>query len=749
MNQGLIRFELKKMSMIIIAFLFLSSIYAQGPTNWYFGQKAAINFNVGSAITFVSGSQMSTPEGCAVYEDSPQSVVFYSNGEKIWDAITGNIIPNGNNLNGSINSCQSSIFYHTTLSDTVYLFTTDAYNGKNGLCYNVFQAKSGKMTLVSKNNTLLSSSTERMTLTNHCNEKAMWLISHEWNSDAFYCYVIGADSLETKPHISHIGSVHNGNPLNAKGCIKTSRDGSKIALAKMAAGTVELFHFDNVHGGVTDPILLTGMANAYGIEFSPDGNVLYVSTVSGQIIQFNINVWNQTSIMNSKHVVSSQAKLLGSLQMGPDLMIYVAQDNDYYLGRIEIPNSMGASCIYNPTAVYLNGHKGEAGLPQLFYRKVGFTFNVPIVCLGDTSFFYLNGDSTKLDSVKWYFGDKPILDSSFLFSPYYIFNKIGNYNIKLFIYHCDTVDSIESISGVVGPPTANLGPDTSFCSNDSKILNGGQANNYMWDDSSTNATRVITSPGIYWIKVSNKCGEDYDTIEVLNIFPNPIAQLPPDTTICEGDSVILDAGNDSLKNTWQGTTDSRFYTAKTEGSYQLLIIDTNNCTATDLFNLGIDEKPYIDLGPDTTICIGFTLLFNGSSKGHYLWQDGSIDTSLLVDKAGIYYASVQNQCGIVSDSCEVFYEDCRQVIWVPNAFTPNNDGVNDVFKPYIENVNEYHLYIYNRWGQLLFQTQDINEGWDGDFNANKSPDDSYTWRIDYTNFDGDSFNKYGFLILYR
>ena len=739
--------KLGKTIMLLIALFVSFSALAQGPKSWFFGQKAGILFNGGATVTFLNGSQMSTPEGCAVYEDSPMTPTFYTNGEKIWGA--GGVINNGNNLFGSMNSCQSSLFYHTTQSDTVYLFTTDAHNGSHGLCYNVFRRVNGSLKLVSKNNSLLSSGTERMTLANHCDEKSMWLVTHQWNSDAFYSYKINEDSLDVTPIISHTGSTHNGNSLNAKGCMKISIDGTKLALAKMKAGVVELFHFDNIHGLVGDPILLTGIANPYGIEFSPTGNILYVSTVSGQLIQFDVSVWNQSSITGSKYIVSSQAKLFGSLQLASDYMIYLAQDNDLYLSRIELPNSMGSSCIYNPTAVYLNGHKSEAGLPQVYYRKTGFDFKIPIVCLGDTSFFTIDGDTARLDSVKWYIGFNPILDTSYMFEPYHVFDAVGNYKIKLFLYHCDTVDTIVKYAGVVGPPIASLGPDTSFCANETKILDGGNATNYLWDNGSTDSTRTISNQGIYWVKISNSCGESYDTIEILNIFDPPIVIVPADTAICTGDSIILDAGTDSLISIWQGNDTGRYYTAKVEGYYQLEQIDSNGCKALEGFTLNIDEFPHIDLGPDTTICIGFDLLFNGSSQGHYLWQDGSTDTSYRVTDPGVYYVSVRNACDEVWDSCEVFYEDCRQVIWVPNAFTPNEDGVNDIFKPYLENVNAYHLYIFDRWGELIFESQNINQGWNGYYKGKKAAVDSYTWRIDYINFDGEHFNQYGYVILYR
>jgi len=311
------------------------------------------------------------------------------------------------------------------------------------------------------------------------------------------------------------------------------------------------------------------------------------------------------------------------------------------------------------------------------------------------------------------------------------------------------VDTLSSFAGIVGPPTADLGPDTSFCSNEVKVLDGGRSSDYLWDDGSTDTTRTVNAPGIYWLRLSNSCGEDYDTVEVLNIFPSPIVTLRPDTTLCDGDSLILDAGNDSLISIWQYNDTARFFIAKAAGLINLEKIDTNDCKASESFTLGIDLPPHIDLGSDTTICINHDLMFNGSSKGYYLWQDGSTDTSYRVTEPGTYYVQISNACGMATDSCEVAYEDCRQIIWVPNAFTPNNDGVNDYFTPYLEHVTDYHLYIFNRWGELVFETTDLHQGWNGYRKGKPAETDSYTWRIDYVNLNGEHYNQYGFVILYR
>ncbi len=718
---------------------------AQKPGIWYFGQKAGISFTGGTSVVSVSSNPISTPEGCAVLEGPPGAVNFYSNGEVL---LHNGVLEKG--FHGSMYSCQSALFFvPNKVKDTIYLFTTDDYNGTHGLCYNIIQSGNNNTYKITKNLSLLPSATERMTLVSHCNKKSKWLITHQWNTDAFYAWRLDEDGTINPPVISHCGTVHSGNKLNAKGCIKASIDGSKLALAKMSDGTVEVFHFDDVTGIVDDPILISGLPNAYGVEFASGGNVLYVSTVSGTLAQFSLSVWNATQINNSRYNIGTQAQLFGSLQLGPDNMIYVARDNSYYLARIELPNSMGASCIYNPTAVYLGGRKSEAGLPQMSFGGGINDFKGSIVCLGDTTFFEILGDTTRIDSVLWYFGENPVLDSSKSFRPYYIFNSLGKYHVHLVLYHCDTTDTLDNWAQIVGPPGAYLGPDTFLCSNEPLILNPGKATGYLWDNGSTKSNRVINDTGTYWVRLSNSCGEAYDTIRVTDVFDPPVILLPPDTAICGGDSLILDAGFDSSMCMWQGNFPGRYYTAKVAGYYTLEVTDTTGCHSTEGFQLEVDSMPFIDLGPDTTICIGHDLTFNGHSHGHYLWQDGSTDSSYTVQQSGTYYVSIRNACGESRDSCDVIFEDCKQVIWVPNAFTPNGDGTNDVFLPWVENVTDYHLYIFNRWGELIFETHDPYKGWDGSYKGGEALEGVYNWRIDYINYSGKSFNQYGYVILYR
>lgn len=128
--------------------------------------------------------------------------------------------------------------------------------------------------------------------------------------------------------------------------------------------------------------------------------------------------------------------------------------------------------------------------------------------------------------------------------------------------------------------------------------------------------------------------------------------------------------------------------------------------------------PDINLGPDTTLCRveGVVLEVDASRFDQVIWSDGSSDPELLVETPGLYWAEGQSGGCAVRDSVLLseFERNCVCKIFLPNAFSPNDDGINDVFLPQSPcEMAAYELLIANRWGQLVFQTQDPNQGWNG------------------------------------
>lgn len=102
------------------------------------------------------------------------------------------------------------------------------------------------------------------------------------------------------------------------------------------------------------------------------------------------------------------------------------------------------------------------------------------------------------------------------------------------------------------------------------------------------------------------------------------------------------------------------------------------------------------------------------------------------------------------DKVELIAEEAEVFIEMPNVFTPNGDGVNDTYHPLtIQGVNDYRLYILNQWGEIVFETSDANQGWDGQFNNNNCSSGTYFWRVAYSNLDNIESSESGFLTLLR
>jgi len=714
---------------------------SQIPTTWYFGQNAAVNFKAtGGALSF-GGSLMKTPAGCAVSDGG----LYYSNGNKIWDKY--GVITN--KLKGDIQSSQSVLFVKPSKSNNHYIFTTDAGGGNDGLRYSELYSQNNS----SSNNSvvLLPRVSEKLALTLNCNKTEYWILAHKWNSDEFYAYKMNDTMLETVPVVTAIGTVHSGSPANAAGYMKFSMFSDKVGLAITGKGIVELFHFDNINGTLSDCITLGGLSNPYGVEFDFDGSRFYVSTVYGKLYQYDISTWDSTYIAQSRILLASDLALFGALQLAYDHKIYLSRDNSPYLGVIKFPSQLGASCNYVPNGVFLGGKRCEAGLPPVHMHTEQFAVKGSKACIGDTTFFKILGDTTRIDSVFWDFGDSlSSNDTSTSLLPWYIYPKRYTYKFTLLIYHCNQTDTLRNFVEVLGPPFANLGPDTSVCDNDDFELFGGYAATYLWHDSTTSQKHIVNQPGKYWVRLTNKCGTSSDTVEILNVFNHPNAVLPADTVICGGDSILLTVTFDStITILWNDTVPGDSFVVKDAGITTLMVVDSNGCKGKDDFVLGIDSVPEPDLGNDTTICIGQKITFNGNYPGNYLWNTGDMSASITTGKSGKYIVSVTNACGTVSDTVELTVDDCDQVIWVPSAFTPNGDGTNDIFIPYVENVYNYRLMVFDRWGNLIFETKNPDEGWDGRYKGRMSQTGAYVWKIIFSDYYGVEYKKYGFVVLLK
>lgn len=283
---------------------------------------------------------------------------------------------------------------------------------------------------------------------------------------------------------------------------------------------------------------------------------------------------------------------------------------------------------------------------------------------------------------------------------------------------CFVYDSIR-IKVNQAPPIA-LGTDASFCAGDSVVLDAGAGfNHYQWSNGSTAQQLTVFTAGTYWVigEAVNGC-KSADTFRVLQVFTNPAPSLGADAPLCEGATRLLDPGGYSLY-AWNTGHTGRTLTAAQPGQYAVEVTDQHGCTGAD--TVVVDRMVPLPAGflpADTTICSysKHTLKPLGTFAA-YLWSSGSTSNSILVTKAGVYWLEVSDQYHCKGkDTVEIVVKDCMKGLYIPNAFSPNNNRQNDLFKPLIfGNLAKYEFAIYNRWGQPIFRTTDIRKGWDGTY----------------------------------
>jgi gliding motility-associated-like protein len=181
------------------------------------------------------------------------------------------------------------------------------------------------------------------------------------------------------------------------------------------------------------------------------------------------------------------------------------------------------------------------------------------------------------------------------------------------------------------------------------------------------------------------------------------------------------------------------------GTYQQLLPSAAGCDSLAQLVLTVENPPLPNLGTDTTLCAGETMLLSPGAFTTYSWSNGTAGSSLLISQPGMYSVTVTNTCGTATDYKELEPAFCN--LYFPNAFAPN--GVNKIFRALgISSVEKYSLQVYNRWGEAVFASADINKGWDGTWKGQPAGMGAYAWHCSYTR-NGKQFSIKGMVTLLR
>ena len=231
----------------------------------------------------------------------------------------------------------------------------------------------------------------------------------------------------------------------------------------------------------------------------------------------------------------------------------------------------------------------------------------------------------------------------------------------------------------------------------------------------------------------------------------PEIDLGKDTFICPGDVVKLEAVFPDATFKWQdGSTNSTFE-ATTIGTYWVLA--THKCgIVKDTIKVFYKPLPKLDLGNDTIICEGTVLVLNAYTKNaSYFWQDSTTKATYNVTDPRLYKVTINIDGCTLMDSIEIGSEKCDANLIIPNVFTPNNDQKNDYFEPVIiERVSMLHTWIYDRWGLLVYKSENLRIDWDGHLsNGQPALDGTYYWIIEFTDIKNYRQTKAGTVTVFR
>ena len=658
---------------IFFVFFYSLSFSQQEFNQWYFGLNSHLDFNSVTNINDLplstNNSQMSAFEGCSSISDSEGNLLLYSDGITVWNK-NHEIMSNGTNLFSHSSCTQAALIIKKPGSENIYyIFTNSTSVESNGNLYYSeidmnLENGLGAVTDL-KNILLLEDVNEKLCALYHNNQNDIWIITRK-SPNNYYSFLIDENEINIDPVISSEGSdisqLCPGCLLDIHGHLKASPDGTKIAAtfnepdltSWSTFGMVELYDFDNNTGVLSNSQVLyqSNSFGSYGVEFSPNSQVLYHSTTTldnfnGGVYQYDLSSNDINTIINSATNVYIPTNNFGiplndptsvtakaALQLGPDGKIYLSTLN----GDIDVissPNILGTfnqfglnyySCNYQQNAI---GVVCKYGLPN---------YITPLILNDDISsidYLCLGSDQ----------GCVPFFEG-FAEAPN------GYSSLDECLQNCEGIEIISSWNCDLDDGCVellnNTGSFTSLidCEDECNL-----PIEYSWGCENSNC-----------IEYSNNLGE-YATFEDCN--ENCNENIIKAENFCFGDQTsfttefvadtyfwFFDDPN-GAENTSQEM--SANHTFSEPGIYNVTLTTSINGNI-NTSNISIEIIDLIiDLGPDRNICDNETITLDVSIiDGQYLWQDGSNQSFYNINTAGNYHVDIIDLNGcFASDSIEI------------------------------------------------------------------------------------------------
>jgi gliding motility-associated-like protein len=675
-------------------------LFAQGENkNWHFGQKMGINFNVNPPQLFESNIR--TFEGCSAVSDASGNLLFYTMGCRTWNR-NGVEMPNATGLLGNGPLFQGvpmgSSAYGVVIvpnpanASQYYVFSGDAqedatYKLYYSLVDMTLNGGLGDIVPSVKNVLLMNNVYEYLSSTRGGDCKSYWLIARTTNILTREFYAFKIDQNGVSS--TPVITTPPQMAIGAQPHTCFAADGVTMASSGLK---LVLSKFNNLTGQVYDFIGIDSVPQG-PVAFSPDASKVYVACNNWGVKQVNLNLMPNTvavaaAVINvdSNHNPNGVVNY-NAVRLGPDGKIYVLKNT------VNSGFNISISGINNPNA---------AGTACNFIPSV---FNMP---------------------APWLPPAAPI-NSFFTLGTPVVMNPIS-----------DTVH--------------HPAKDTLLCGGTTLLLQSSDedATIFVWNTGATTATIQANQAGTYWVRASNNCNITTDTFNLK--FVDIDIDMGKDTTICSGDAIVLNAYHPDISSyQWNNGTVAGTLTVSQAGTY-FVTGSFKNCRVSDTITIGITE-PYLHiLENDTTICNDRPLVLHTTANpsGSYTWSNGTTDAYTQISEAGTYSVTTQNQCGTYHDSVTITVQNCDCDLFIPNAFSPNGDGRNDVYGIQLACItSSYVMQIYNRYGQRIFHSTSQNGSWDGTFNGQLVDAGTYFYYLKFKTPLGKFIERKGDIIVIR
>lgn len=817
-----------KTALLILQFFVLSHVKAQKEyANWYFGDSAAVSFVSGSPVS-INGSNMSTIEGCSSISDENGNLLFYTNGEYVWNKehrYMDQLFANGLLLGGASSTQSALIVQQPRSKQFYYIFTTN--NLENvpydyGVNYSVVDmyADSGRGSIVVKNQFLIKGSCEKVAATLADNKEDIWIAAPQLYTDTLFVFKLGKNGLSSKVIKQNTGRVMDrpGFRYNyVLGQMKFSPNGKHLVYGvgtnyNQSNEEVYLFDFNTENGLISNSRLIQTGVLPYGLEFSPNSQYLYTATRFG-FCQVRVNKIKPIQGIDSNFVQLNLGSPDG-LQLGPDGKIYGVDFKDKMLECIENPDSFGLACKYNRSCFPLIYGKAIFTLPSMVSSLVLPQPNIvtDTNCVYDSAVFYVQYKI--YDSLKWDFGDGQFLQGN-ANTVKHKYRDSGLYRISLIGHSKGLSDTLKKQIYIHFMPSLNLGNDTILCYGDSLKLpvKSKTGIKLLWNDFTNVPNKTIRQKENVWLEYSDQFCKLKDSISVK--FGNKFkVYIGNDTAFCHQFQYVLKPNKPYKTYKWNTGDSTNSISVNDKGEYILNVSDSNSCASADsvliskidkprikviydsvqcqkvtlqveaqkgvqflwndmdtslvksvdqkgiyiieakhqfcsnfdTLNLQFLSRPIFTLGSDTTLC--GTKILSANETGRFAWSTGQSTPTISVQRPGLYWLQVvRNQCSY-RDSIQL--SPCANLnYFIPNSFSPNGDNKNEVFQITVNNIKEIEFTVFNRWGEIMFQSSTDVAEWDGKYQGEICPQGVYYFYATFIAWNGQIVNEKGSINLLR